>query len=139
MISRKDLEAIPSINRRLTRYNEILRNISYDIPDGLAGIRYDKDKVQSTPSNRQEAELVEWISKKRKFELRIHGYRKSLIHKVQAAYELIDTIQDHTEKEIVERHCVFGESYSTIAKHMGLSKSTVYRRYNSCLDFYGVK
>lgn len=133
MITKRELESIPSINRRIKRYKELLDNLSYDVPDGAKGLDYTRDRVQTSNQDIQENIIVNWITRMDSHKKRIRGYKKELEHKLNSAYEFIDSIEDNLDKEIIERHCIFGETFLDIAVDIGKSQSGIHKRYSKCL------
>lgn len=140
-ITKRELESIPSIKRRIARYEELLSMSLLDYPDGLKAITYDKTKVQvSTPSySPLENDFIEWECKASMFKRRLSGYRKELYSKLNAAYNFIDSIENSEDKEIVELRCIDGKPFIAIGHIMHISKSQTCHRYHQCLKRYNIK
>ena len=139
LLTKRELESIPSLVRQLDYNQKLLEGLSLDIPDGAKGIDYTKDRVQSSNQDRQEELIVDWISRMESVKKKIHSRTKKLQLTIDKVYKFVESIEDSFDREIIERHCIYGESFYSIGKSMTYTKGGISRKYYRCLEKHGIK
>lgn len=127
MLTRKELESVPVILRRIERLRERLEE-----RQPLQAIRYDKEQVQtSIPEESSVESLALW--------------RQQLDHKITQEYarlaavrcmimDFMATIDDEEEREVVELYCFEGLTFEEVADRMHYSRATVQRIYHRVIN-----
>ena len=139
MLTKRELESIPSLVRQLDYNQKLLDGLSLDVPDGAKGIDYTRDKVQTSNQDTQEELIVDWLHRMDGVKKKIHARTKKLQRTIDKVYQFVESIDDSFDREIIERHCIYGESFYSIGKSMTYSKSGISRKYYRCLDKHGIK
>nr|WP_072513809.1 sigma factor-like helix-turn-helix DNA-binding protein [Ndongobacter massiliensis] len=124
MLTKKELESVPVILRRIERLRERL-----DERQPLQAIRYDKEQVQtSIPEESSVESLALW--------------RQQLDHKITQEYarlaavrcmimDFMSTIDDEEEREVVELYCFEGLTLEETADRIHSSTTSVWRKYQN--------
>ena len=139
MLTKRELESIPSLVRQLDYNQKLLDGLSLDVPDGAKGIDYTRDKVQTSNQNTQEELIINWLHRMDGVKKKIHSRTKKLQRTLDKAYQFVESIDDELDKEIVERHCVYGESFYSIGTSVRYSKEGIAKRYYRCLKRHNVR
>ena len=139
MLTKRELESIPSLVRQLDYNQKLLDGLSLDVPDGAKGLDYTRDKVQTSNQDTQEELIIDWLHRMDGVKKKIHARTKKLQRTIDKVYQFVESIDDGFDREIIERHCIYGESFYSIGKSMAYTKGGISRKYYRCLEKHGIK
>lgn len=122
------LWSVRNIDREIDKLCEKYEALGYSLLP--SGIRYDKDKVQSTP----EDTMAEIISQRLELDKQITEKRKLRGELINEIYDAIELLQDDRAQNILIKYFVSGKSLRTIAIEMGISKSGAHKIYKKALQ-----
>lgn len=95
---------------------------------GVTAIRYDLDKVQTSPENRIPAILAEILMKQNRL--------VDIIKKYQEMEEILISLDDEQERAL-RMHYLEGKDWKVIAIAMGYSEKHIYKIQREALDELG--
>jgi DNA-directed RNA polymerase specialized sigma24 family protein len=127
------LYAPRKIDRKIGRINAKIESLRYSL--SVSGIRYDKDNVQSSPSDRMSEVFAEIDELERDRDALIHNrmeYISSIEHNV-------DTLDDDEERTILYMQYIGNDNAQKIADTIPCSLRTYYRTRKKALDHLNEK
>lgn len=89
-----------------------------------SAIRYDKDKVQTSPDGDP---MLTYTSRVMELEKEISNLKKEYLSEQKKLTDMIENVQDPNEQEVLILRYINGLFFETIAKNMPASISSVYR------------
>lgn len=96
-----------------------------------SGIRYDKDKVQTSP----EDKLSEIVAQRMELDELIKAKRVKRAEMINELYDEIEKIEEPKAQVILIKYFIAGKSMRNIADEMGISKSAVHKIYKNILIY----
>lgn len=139
MISRKQLESIPVIKRRIAQAERELRDLEADLPCDAKALTLSHNPTHSNYPAGIDDQIAKYLDDMEALKQSIEDRKAYLVRLLFRIHALIDKIEDPIAQEIVELRCVHGLTFDAVAETVHQSRSNVHRIYNNCLDFYGVK
>ena len=109
------------IDQQIGRINAKIRSLRDSL--ALSGVRYDTDRVQSSPSDRMSAVIAETDALERKRDALI-GSRMRAMEEIE---EAIDRLEDDSEKTVLYMQYIGCESMDEIAEKLHYSRRSAYR------------
>ena len=109
------------IDQQIGRINAKIRSLRDSLM--LSGDRYDKDFVQSSPSDRMSAVIAEIDALEHKRDALIG----SRIHAVDAIEKAVNGLEDDGEKTVLYMQYIGCESMDEIAEELHYSRRSAYR------------
>ena len=92
------------------------------------GIAYDKDRVQTSPENRQEELIAKWVDLEREIDREI-AQRSRIINEIQS-------LENRNYSRVLYERFALGKTFMEIAKSIPCGEATVYRWYNKGLQIF---
>lgn len=89
----------------------------------LSGVRYDKDVVQSSPSDRMSAVIAEIDALERKRDALVDARMKA----VEQIEEAVNSLSDETERTVLYMQYIGRERMDEIAEELQYSRRSAYR------------
>ena len=109
------------IDQQIGQINAKIRSLRDSLM--LSGVRYDTDRVQSSPSDRMSAVIAEIDALEHKRDELID----SRIHAVDAIEKAVNGLEDDGEKTVLYMQYIGCESMDEIAEEMHYSRRSAYR------------
>ena len=108
------------IDQQIGRINAKIRSLRESLQ--LSGVRYDTDRVQSSPSDRMSAVIAEIDALEHKRDALVDARMKA-VEQIEAA---ADRLSDETERTVLYMQYVGHERMDDIAETIGFSRSRLY-------------
>ena len=108
------------IDQQIGRINAKIRSLRDSL--ALSGVRYDSDRVQSSPSDRMSAVIAETDALERKRDALVDARMKA----VEQIEEAVNSLSDETERTVLYMQYIGKERMDDIAETIGYSRSRVY-------------
>lgn len=102
--------------------------------EGLGAIRYDKDRVQTSPQNN----MLDAIIRLTEFIEGLEEDHKNLVEERMKADELMEYIDDE-QRDVIEMYFFQRKSFYQISRIMNYSERTIKSRYYDALEIIGEK
>ena len=97
---------------------------------GMHAIRYDKDWVQSTPSD----PIDKFIAELSKHTDRLNELRAQMAEAIDEVGSIIDLAEDRNERMVLYYRYVSGLSWASVARRMHLSERHVFRVHDAGIE-----
>lgn len=94
-----------------------------------SAIRYDVDRVQTSPSDRMVKYAEELDELERKLNVEIHRCNVAL----EEIENAIKSVDDEELQAILEGKYIFGKSYEQIGKQLGYSRRSIVRKHKDAI------
>lgn len=100
--------------------------------EGLGAIRYDKDRVQTSPQDSMPDAIIRMME----FIDKLDDDYKRLVNDRMRADELMEYIEDE-QRDVIEMYFFQHKSFFQISNIMNYSEATIKRRYYDALETIG--
>lgn len=139
MLTRKQLESVHAIRRRIARDEAELKELEEDPPCDVQALSLSLNPAHSNFPHGIDSILSSYIDKKNRYRQRILDRRRYLIGLLEEIDKFIASLEDTREQEIVELRCKECMTFEEIACAMRYSRRTVTRTYYEVLRRNGLE
>ena len=139
MLTRKQLESVYAIRRRIARDEAELKELEEDPPCDVQALSLSLNPAHSNFPHGIDSILSSYIDKKNRYRQRILDRRRYLIGLLEEIDKFIASLEDPREQEIVELRCKECMTFEEIACAMRYSRRTVTRTYYEVLRRNGLE
>ncbi len=139
MLTRKQLESVHAIRRRIARDEAELKELEEDPPCDVQALSLSLNPAHSNFPHGIDSILSSYIDKKNRYRQRILDRRRYLIGLLEEIDKFIASLEDPREQEIVELRCKECMTFEEIACAMRYSRRTVTRTYYEVLRRNGLE
>lgn len=129
MLTRKQLESVASIRRRIARDEEELKAMEEELPCDVQALSLSLNPSRSNFPRGIDGALASYIDKKNRYRQRILDRRRYLISLLEKIDCFIASLEDPREQEIVELRCKECLTFEEIGVKTNWSVSTSWRIY----------
>lgn len=129
MLTKKQLESVQAIRRRIERDEAELKDLEADPPCDVQALSLSLNPSHSNFQRGIDGVLASYIDKKNRYRQRILDRRRYLIGLLEEIDEFIASLEDPREKEIVELRCKECMTFEEIGTKTNWSVSTSWRIY----------
>ena len=136
MLTRKQLESVHAIRRRIERDEAQLKELDEDLPYDVKALSLSLNPSHSNFPHGIDGALASYIDKKNRYRQRILGRRRYLIGLLEEIDRFIASLEDPREQEIVELRCKECLTFEEIAISIHCSRSTVQRIYYRAIELF---
>lgn len=133
MLTRKQLESVHAIRRRIERDEVELRELEEDPPCDVQALSLSLNPSHSNFPRGIDGALASYIDKKNRYRQRILDRRRYLIGLLEEIDRFIASLEDPREQEIVELRCKECMTFEEIGKQVKYSYRQVSRIYHQAL------
>lgn len=126
------LKQIRDVERTLKNKRDELEALRYRA-SGAGGIRYDKDKVQTSPSDYLSMAIADIIE----IEKQIEEDAASVEDIKGSAYAIVRKMESPDQRALIEWFYLNGVSMNETAEHMNMSERTAYYLRDDALESFG--
>lgn len=134
MLTRKQLESVHAIRRRIERDEAELKELEEDPPCDVQALSLSLNPSHSNFPRGIDGALASYIDKKDRYRQRILDRRRYLIGLLEEIDRFIASLEDPLEQEIVELRCKECMTFEEIAIRTNWSVSTTRRRYYNAIS-----
>ena len=134
MLTRKQLESVYAIRRRIERDEAELRELEADPPCDVQALSLSLNPSHSNFPHGIDGALASYIDKKDRYRQRILDRRRYLIGLLEEIDCFIASLEDPHEQEIVELRCKECLTFEEIGTRTNWSVSTTRRKYYSAIS-----
>ena len=134
MLTRKQLESVYAIRRRIERDEAELRELEEDPPCDVQALSLSLNPSHSNFPRGIDGALASYIDKKNRYRQRIIDRHRYLIGLLEEIDRFIASLEDPREQEIVELRCKECLTFEEIGKQVKYSERTVRRFYYGILE-----
>lgn len=134
MLTKKQLESVQAIRRRIKRDEVELKELEEDPICDVQALSLSLNPSHSNFPRGIDGALASYIDKKNRYRQRILDRRRYLIGLLEEIDRFIASLEDPREQEIVELRCKECLTFEEIGKHVNYSERTVRRFYYGILD-----
>ena len=134
MLTRKQLESVYAIRRRIERDEAELKELEEDLPYDVKALSLSLNPSHSNFPRGIDGALASYIDKKDRYRQRILDRRRYLIGLLEEIDRFIASLEDPREQEIVELRCKECLTFEEIAIRTNWSVSTTRRRYYNAIS-----
>lgn len=134
MLTRKQLESVHAIRRRIERDEAELKELEEDPPCDVQALSLSLNPSHSNFPRGIDGALASYIDKKNRYRQRIIDRRRYLIGLLEEIDRFISSLEDPLEQEIVELRCKECMTFEEIAIRTNWSVSTTRRRYYNAIS-----
>lgn len=134
MLTRKQLESVHAIRRRIARDEAELKELEEDPPCDVQALSLSLNPAHSNFPHGIDSILASYIDKKNRYRQRILDRRRYLIGLLEEIDRFIASLEDPLEQEIVELRCKECMTFEEIAIRTNWSVSTTRRRYYNAIS-----
>lgn len=139
MITRKQLESVHAIRRRMARDEAELKELEEDPPCDVRALSLSLNPAHSNFPRGIDSILASYIDKKNRYRQRLLDRRRYLMELLEEIDKFIASLEDPREQEIVELRCKECMTFEEIACAMRYSRRTVTRTYYEVLRRNGLE
>lgn len=136
MLTRKQLESVHAIRRRIERDEAQLKELDEDLPYDVKALSLSLNPSHSNFPHGIDGALASYIDKKNRYRQRILDRRRYLIGLLEEIDRFIASLEDPREQEIVELRCKECLTFEEIAISIHCSRSTVQRIYYRAIELF---
>ncbi len=136
MLTRKQLESVHAIRRRIERDEAELKELEEDPPCDVQALSLSLNPSHSNFPRGIDGALASYIDKKDRYRQRILDRRRYLIGLLEEIDRFIASLEDPREQEIVELRCKECLTFEEIAISIHCSRSTVQRIYYRAIELF---
>ena len=129
MLTRKQLESVQAIRRRIERDEAELKDLEADPPCDVQALSLSLNPSHSNFPRGIDGALASYIDKKERYRQRILDRRRYLIGLLEEIDKFIASLEDPREQEIVELRCKECMTFEEIGIKTNWSVSTSWRIY----------
>lgn len=133
MLTRKQLESVHTIRRRIERDEAELKELEEDLPYDVKALSLSLNPSHTNFPHGIDSILASYIDKKNRYRQRILDRRRYLIGLLEEIDRFIASLEDPREKEIVELRCKECLTFEEIGKQVKCSYRQVSRIYHQAL------
>ena len=134
MLTRKQLESVHAIRRRIERDEAELKELEEDPPCDVQALSLSLNPAHSNFPRGIDSILSSYIDKKNRYRQRILDRRRYLIGLLEEIDRFLSSLEDPLEQEIVELRCKECLTFEEIAIKTNWSVSTTRRKYYSAIS-----
>lgn len=134
MLTKKQLESVQAIRRRIERDEAELKELEEDPPCDVQALSLSLNPSHSNFPRGIDGALASYIDKKDRYRQRILDRRRYLIGLLEEIDRFIASLEDPLEQEIVELRCKECMTFEEIAIRTNWSVSTTRRRYYNAIS-----
>lgn len=134
MLTKKQLESVHAIKRRIERDEAELKDLEADPPCDVQALSLSLNPAHSNFPHGIEGALASYIDKKDRYRQRILDRRRYLIGLLEEIDRFIASLEDPREQEIVELRCKECLTFEEIAIRTNWSVSTTRRKYYNAIS-----
>ena len=131
--AKKYLDSIAKIDKTIEALELEIEELEA-LAGGMTAIRYDKEKVQTSPADRMPDILIKLVEVEKK----LKAQYEELFSKKLQAYNIIDSIDTEMQKSIIICHFFQDKKLMELTEIMHVSESTIYREYEKALEQFGL-
>lgn len=95
-----------------------------------SGIRYDMDKIISSPSD----QMLKFAEKLDELDKEKQKLTKEYFEARDYLFELVDNLSDETKKDIIQNHFILNKKFYQIAERIQYSEAQTYRLYADAIE-----
>lgn len=129
MLTRKQLESVHAIRRRIERDEAQLKELDEDLPYDVKALSLSLNPSHSNFPRGIDGALASYIDKKNRYRQRIIDRHRYLIGLLEEIDRFIASLEDPREQEIVELRCKECMTFEEIGTKTNWSVSTSWRIY----------
>lgn len=129
MLTKKQLESVHAIRRRIERDEAELKELEEDSPCDVQALSLSLNPSHSNFPRGIDGALASYIDKKNRYRQRILDRRRYLIGLLEEIDKFIASLEDPQEQEIVELRCKECLTFEEIGIRTSWSPTTVKRHY----------
>lgn len=129
MLTKKQLESVHAIRRRIERDEAELKDLEADPPCDVQALSLSLNPSHSNFPRGIDGALASYIDKKDRYRQRILDRRRYLISLLEEIDRFISSLEDPREQEIVELRCKECLTFEEIGIKTNWSASTSWRIY----------
>lgn len=133
MLTKKQLESVRAIRRRIERDEVELKELDEDLPYDVKALSLSLNPSHSNFPHGIDGALASYIDKKNRYRQRILDRRRYLIGLLEEIDRFIASLEDPREQEIVELRCKECLTFEEIGKQVKYSYRQVSRIYYQAL------
>lgn len=100
---------------------------------GQGAIRYDKERVQSSATNKMEKFAIEATEKREAFAQMVQQYDDEKFE----AYQIIKRIESNDERVVLEWYYINASSESKVIEKLSVSRRTYYKIKKRAVESFG--
>lgn len=134
MLTKKQLESVHAIRRRIERDEAELKDLEADPPCDVQALSLSLNPSHSNFPRGIDGALASYIDKKDRYRQRILDRRRYLIGLLEEIDCFIASLEDPREQEIVELRCKECLTFEEIGTRTNWSVSTTRRKYYSAIS-----
>lgn len=134
MLTKKQLESVQAIRRRIERDEVELKELEEDPPCDVQALSLSLNPSHSNFPRGIDGALASYIDKKDRYRQRILDRRRYLIGLLEEIDCFIASLEDPREQEIVELRCKECLTFEEIGTKTNWSVSTTRRKYYSAIS-----
>lgn len=139
MLTRKQLESVYAIRRRMERDEAELKELEENLPYDVKALSLSLNPSHSNFPHGVDSILASYMDKKNRYRQRLLDRRRYLIGLLEEIDKFIASLEDPREQEIVELRCKECLTFEEIACAMRYSRRTVTRTYYEVLRRNGLE
>lgn len=138
-LTRKRLESVRSIKRRIAQDSKTLDELLSELPEDIKALSYSPIPKSKTNATRDLSDgLSEYVDKVKRYQQKVLDRKRYLVGLLSEIDAFLDSLEREEEQEIITLHCIEGKSFREIGDMMNTSKSSVQRLYFKTLSREGV-
>lgn len=134
MLTRKQLESVHAIRRRIARDEAELKELEEDPPCDVQALSLSLNPSHSNFPRGIDGALASYIDKKNRYRQRLLDRRRYLIGLLEEIDRFIASLEDPREQEIVELRCKECLTFEEIGVRINWSVSTTRRKYYNAIS-----
>lgn len=134
MLTKKQLESVQAIRRRIERDEAEFKELEEDPPCDVQALSLSLNPSHSNFPRGIDGALASYIDKKDRYRQRILDRRRYLIGLLEEIDCFIASLEDPREQEIVELRCKECLTFEEIGTRINWSVSTTRRKYYSAIS-----
>lgn len=134
MLTKKQLESVQAIRRRIERDEAELKDLEADPPCDVQALSLSLNPSHSNFPHGIDGALASYIDKKNRYRQRILDRRRYLMGLLEEIDCFIASLEDPREQEIVELRCKECLTFEEIGTRTNWSVSTTRRKYYSAIS-----
>lgn len=134
MLTKKQLESVQAIRRRIERDEAELKDLEADPPCDVQALSLSLNPSHSNFQRGIDGVLASYIDKKDRYRQRILDRRRYLIGLLEEIDCFIASLEDPREQEIVGLRCKECLTFEEIGTRTNWSVSTTRRKYYSAIS-----
>ncbi|MDY6146209.1 MAG: sigma factor-like helix-turn-helix DNA-binding protein [Peptoniphilaceae bacterium] len=137
-LTKKQLESVPVIKRRIAQAEKELKELEADMPCDAKALTLSHNPTHSNYPKGIDDQIAKYLDDIEALKRSIEARKKYLVRLLFWIHALIDKIEDPVAQEIVELRCVQGLTFEEIGSRIHYSESGARRIYFRCLHQIGV-